>query len=238
MGFDTHMILEIVPVLLSRPATSPPPNRTSRHFAGALGLQVLFYRAAVDLSRSTWNYVSGIIRRHRKTIGSRWRLLNPSQQALLGLVYVRKGETLAEFAAGFGVSTTTAWRYVRGRGPAVGPVAQPGVGRRRDRNMRRVGRRKRVACRPPAPRAVYPYGPPAPLIAPASPVQTADRHGEERVWPPEEPRSGYWESRIPPGQSDRKAVNRPPGIRRRERRVAPPAALLEKSDPLRCRHCE
>jgi hypothetical protein len=37
MGFDTHMILEIVPVLLSRPVTSPPQNRTSRHFAGALG---------------------------------------------------------------------------------------------------------------------------------------------------------------------------------------------------------
>jgi hypothetical protein len=30
---------------------------------------VLFYRSAVDLSRSTLNYVAGLIRRHRKAIG-------------------------------------------------------------------------------------------------------------------------------------------------------------------------
>lgn len=47
---------------------------------------MLFYRAAVDLSRSTLNYVAGIIRRHRKAIGSPWRRLNPGQQALLVLV--------------------------------------------------------------------------------------------------------------------------------------------------------
>ncbi len=47
---------------------------------------MLFYRAAVDLSRSTLNYVAGLIRRHRKKIGSAWRLLNPGQQALLVLV--------------------------------------------------------------------------------------------------------------------------------------------------------
>jgi hypothetical protein len=29
------------------------------------------------------------------------------------LVYLRKGETFAELAAGFGVGTTTAWRYVK-----------------------------------------------------------------------------------------------------------------------------
>ncbi|MEV6986775.1 transposase family protein [Sphaerisporangium sp. NPDC051017] len=73
---------------------------------------MLFYRAAVDLSRSTLNYVAGVIRRHRKAIGSAWRLLNPGQQALLVLVYLRKGETFSELGAGFGVSTATAWRYV------------------------------------------------------------------------------------------------------------------------------
>ena len=73
---------------------------------------MLFYRAAVDLSRSTLNYVAGVIRRHRKAIGSAWRLLNPGQQALLVLVYLRKGETFTELGAGFGVSTATAWRYV------------------------------------------------------------------------------------------------------------------------------
>ncbi|MFI6504409.1 transposase family protein [Nonomuraea typhae] len=73
---------------------------------------MLFYRAAVDLLRSTLNYVAGIIRRHRKAIGSVRRRLNPGQQALLVLVYLRKGETFAELGAGFGVSLTTAWRYV------------------------------------------------------------------------------------------------------------------------------
>jgi hypothetical protein len=47
---------------------------------------MLFYRAAVDLSRSTLNYVAGLIRRRRKAIGSTWRLLNPGRQALLVLV--------------------------------------------------------------------------------------------------------------------------------------------------------
>jgi hypothetical protein len=75
-------------------------------------LRVLFYRAAVDLSRSTLNYVAGLIRRHRKKIGSTWRLLNPGRQALLVLVYLRKDETFAEISAGFTVSATTAWRYV------------------------------------------------------------------------------------------------------------------------------
>jgi hypothetical protein len=36
----------------------------------------------------------------------------PGQQALLVLVYLRKGETFARLPAGFGVGTATAWRYV------------------------------------------------------------------------------------------------------------------------------
>jgi len=78
----------------------------------APGASVLFYRAALPLSRKTLNYTAGIIRRHRKSIGSRWRKLNPGQQALLVLAYLRKGETFADLAAGFAVGTTTAWRYV------------------------------------------------------------------------------------------------------------------------------
>src|SRR6201984_38404 len=73
---------------------------------------MLFYRAALPLSRKTLTFVSGIIRRHRISIGSPWRTLNPGQQALLVLAYLRKGETFAEIAAGFGVGTSTAWRYV------------------------------------------------------------------------------------------------------------------------------
>src|ERR1700721_1226815 len=51
-------------------------------------------------------------RRHRASIGSAWRKLNPGQQALLVLAYLRKGETFADLAAGFGVGTATGWRYV------------------------------------------------------------------------------------------------------------------------------
>ena len=36
----------------------------------------------------------------------------PGRQALLVLAYLRKGETFAELAAGFGVGTATAWRHV------------------------------------------------------------------------------------------------------------------------------
>jgi DDE superfamily endonuclease len=74
---------------------------------------MLFYRAALPLSRTTLTYLAGVVRRHRRKIGSCWRKLNPGQQALLVLVHLRKGETFAGLAAGFGVGTTTAWRYVQ-----------------------------------------------------------------------------------------------------------------------------
>ena len=70
---------------------------------------MLFYPAALPLSRQTLDYTAGIIRRHRKRIGSPWRKLNPGRAPLV-LAYLRKGETFAELAAGFG--TAIAWRYV------------------------------------------------------------------------------------------------------------------------------
>jgi hypothetical protein len=74
---------------------------------------MLFYPAALPLSAQTLTYVAGIIRRHRRQIGSAWRKLNPGRQALLVLAHLRKGETFAELAAGFGIGTATAWRYVQ-----------------------------------------------------------------------------------------------------------------------------
>ncbi|XVS68218.1 transposase family protein [Actinosynnema sp. CA-299493] len=73
---------------------------------------MLFYRAALPLSHRTLTFVSDVVRAHRRRSGSVWRRLDPGQQALLVLVYLGKGETFAEIGAGFGVSTTTAWRYV------------------------------------------------------------------------------------------------------------------------------
>jgi Helix-turn-helix of DDE superfamily endonuclease/DDE superfamily endonuclease len=73
---------------------------------------VLFYPAALPLSRQTLDYTAGIIRRHRRQVGSPWRKLSAGRQALLVLAHLRKGETFTELAAGFGVGTATAWRYV------------------------------------------------------------------------------------------------------------------------------
>ena len=39
---------------------------------------MLFYPAALPLSARTLAYLAGIIRRHRKNIGSCWRKLNPA----------------------------------------------------------------------------------------------------------------------------------------------------------------
>jgi len=74
---------------------------------------VLFYPAALPLSAQTLTYAAGVIRRHRKKIGSCWRKLSPGRQALLVLAHLRTGETFAALAAGFGVGTATAWRYVQ-----------------------------------------------------------------------------------------------------------------------------
>jgi hypothetical protein len=73
---------------------------------------MLFYPATLPLSRQTLTYTAGVIRRHRAHIGSRWRKLSRGQQALLVLAHLRRGETFAGLAAGFGIGTTTAWRYV------------------------------------------------------------------------------------------------------------------------------
>lgn len=73
---------------------------------------MLFYRAALPLSRQTLTFVSSQVRKHRRELGSVWRKLDPGQQALLVLVYLRKGEPFAEVSAGFDVSATTCWRYV------------------------------------------------------------------------------------------------------------------------------
>jgi hypothetical protein len=54
------------------------------------GAPMLFFPAALPLSCQTLDYTAGIIRRHRRQIGSCWRRLNPGRQALLVLAYLRK----------------------------------------------------------------------------------------------------------------------------------------------------
>jgi hypothetical protein len=83
------------------------------------GASMLFYPATLPLSSQSLTYVAGVIRRHRKKVGSCWRKLNPGRQALLVLVYLRKGDTFAELAAGFGVGTATAGKGYIGAGEHV-----------------------------------------------------------------------------------------------------------------------
>jgi hypothetical protein len=73
---------------------------------------MLFYRSSLPLSRSTLKYVTGVLHRHRKQIGSKNRALTAGQQALMTLAYLKNAETFAQLGAGFKVGTTTAWRYV------------------------------------------------------------------------------------------------------------------------------
>src|SRR5215472_13910874 len=119
------------------------------------GASMLFYPAALPLSRQTLTYTAGIIRRHRKQIGSPWRKLAPGQQALLVLAYLRKGETFAELAAGFGIGTATAWRYVTETvGLLAAPLAEAAHGAARCQ----AGR----ACRQGVPRRRGPHPHPLP----------------------------------------------------------------------------
>ncbi|MGW7465331.1 transposase family protein [Streptomyces xantholiticus] len=70
------------------------------------------YPSGMDVSSSALRFLAQELRRHRRVIGSRWRRLSAGRQALLALAHLRVGHTYAPLAAGFGVGTTTAYRYV------------------------------------------------------------------------------------------------------------------------------
>jgi hypothetical protein len=73
---------------------------------------VLVYPSGIDVSSSALRFLTQQLRRHRRTIGSRWRRLTAGRQALLTLAHLRMGHTYSQLAAGFDVGTTTAYRYV------------------------------------------------------------------------------------------------------------------------------
>ncbi|GAA0933540.1 IS5 family transposase [Streptomyces thermoalcalitolerans] len=73
---------------------------------------MLVYPSGVDVSSSALRFLAQQLRRHRRAIGSRWRRLSAGRQALLALAHLRVGHTYAQLAAGFGIGTTTAYRYV------------------------------------------------------------------------------------------------------------------------------
>ncbi|MGZ3146567.1 transposase [Lentzea chajnantorensis] len=90
---------------------------------------MLFYPSAITLSNRTLDYVARLIRRHRTSIGSRWRRLPSNRQALLVLAHLRNGDTYQRLASGFGIGLATAYRYIRettdllaANAPALGPA--------------------------------------------------------------------------------------------------------------------
>lgn len=84
---------------------------------------MLVYPSGVDVSSSTLRFLTQQLRRHRRAIGSRWRRLSAGRQALLTLAHLRVGHTYTQLGAGFGVGTTTAYRYVTEAVELLGTLA-------------------------------------------------------------------------------------------------------------------
>jgi hypothetical protein len=74
---------------------------------------VLVYPAAMSVSTRALRFVGDALRAQHRRTGTRWRRLSAGRQALMVLAHLREGETYRDLAAGFGVGTTTAYRYLR-----------------------------------------------------------------------------------------------------------------------------
>jgi transposase-like protein len=73
----------------------------------------LSYPSGMSVSTRAMTMLADLLRQRRTQLGTRWRRLNAGRQALLVLAYLRKGETYADLAGGFGIGTTTVYRYLR-----------------------------------------------------------------------------------------------------------------------------
>ncbi len=73
---------------------------------------MVLYPSTLDVPYELVEHVSWPIHARQREVGTRWRRLRCFKQALLALAHLRKNETFAQVGAGFGVSQSTAWRYV------------------------------------------------------------------------------------------------------------------------------
>ncbi|GAA2534360.1 transposase family protein [Pilimelia columellifera] len=75
---------------------------------------MIAYRAMLDVPKELVQHVARLLHARRRTVGTRrgTRKLTCFYQALLVLVWFRKGEDKSILGAGFGVSRATAYRYV------------------------------------------------------------------------------------------------------------------------------
>jgi hypothetical protein len=75
---------------------------------------VITYRAIVDVPRELVAFVSGLLRAHRRVLGTRkgTRILTTWRHAVFGLVWFRnRGVDIPQLGAGFGLSRATSYRY-------------------------------------------------------------------------------------------------------------------------------
>ncbi|WP_411129790.1 transposase family protein [Streptomyces sp. x-19] len=84
---------------------------------------MLVYPSSVDLSNRTLRFLTGRLKARRQEIGTRWRRLPASRQALLALAHLRCGDTYAQLAAGFGIGVATVYRYIREAVDALAALA-------------------------------------------------------------------------------------------------------------------
>jgi hypothetical protein len=75
---------------------------------------VVAYRAILDVPRELIRHVASLLHAHRRQVGTRrgTRKLTCFYQAILVLVWFRKGEDKATLGSGFGISRATAYRYI------------------------------------------------------------------------------------------------------------------------------
>ncbi|MFI7235748.1 transposase family protein [Streptomyces cyaneofuscatus] len=66
----------------------------------------------MDLSTAHLRHLARCLAAHRRKIGTRWRRITPSRQALLALAHQRCGDTCTQPAAAFGIKTATVCRHV------------------------------------------------------------------------------------------------------------------------------
>ncbi len=85
---------------------------------------MLVYRCGIALSSSTLRFHAGHLRSRRRRQGTRWRRLPPGRQALLVLAHLHMGDTYAQLAAGFGIGTATAYRYIHEAIEVLAPTLQ------------------------------------------------------------------------------------------------------------------
>jgi DDE superfamily endonuclease len=73
---------------------------------------LLSYPAGLSVSNHALITLSDALRHRRALCGTRWRRLTVGEQALLVVAHLRKGETYTDLAAGYGIGTTTVFRYI------------------------------------------------------------------------------------------------------------------------------